>query len=316
MLIQSQNFVTGVSGWAIYSNGSAEFNDVQVRGSVSADGGNIVLDDAGLFINTVPGFVLIDNNAISWNDDDGSYIDITTASGFNGAGLVLNPDNIVGQTLQPGFILASRYSGPPVAPFLYTESPNIAGRASGQIYLVAEDSTGAPPTLDIYLDNNGYVRLATRTQLSIDGQDIGGGVIAQVADPVSTGTTTTEFAVLTLPSATYRAGRAYRISSEGGIQGSSAGNAGLLRFRKATILGQSLGELYRFPCPVINTVYYAGGSRTFVVGAADVTAILVLTLTVSGAGNVIQFANAASPRTMDVRDCGRASDYPNAPTLV
>ena len=68
--IQSPNFVPGVSGWAIYQNGSAEFNDIDVLGgiiggtisgatisgstitgsSVTADIVNIESANAGLFV--------------------------------------------------------------------------------------------------------------------------------------------------------------------------------------------------------------------------------------------------------------------------
>lgn len=34
---KSENFLTGVSGWAIYANGDAEFNDVTIRGGVTED---------------------------------------------------------------------------------------------------------------------------------------------------------------------------------------------------------------------------------------------------------------------------------------
>lgn len=46
--IQSQDYVTGVSGWAIFRTGAAEFNNVTVRGNVIAGGGTVTLDSTGL----------------------------------------------------------------------------------------------------------------------------------------------------------------------------------------------------------------------------------------------------------------------------
>jgi hypothetical protein len=57
--IQSADYVAGVSGWAIFRNGSAEFNDVTVRGTLivhSPSGAEIeiVADSSSAFINLTP----------------------------------------------------------------------------------------------------------------------------------------------------------------------------------------------------------------------------------------------------------------------
>ena len=46
-VIQSPDFVTGVSGWAIFQDGSAEFNNMTVRGVFN--GTNFVMDSDGIF---------------------------------------------------------------------------------------------------------------------------------------------------------------------------------------------------------------------------------------------------------------------------
>lgn len=46
--IQSPNFETGVSGWAINADGTAEFDNVTVRGEFA--GTDFVLDSSGLFL--------------------------------------------------------------------------------------------------------------------------------------------------------------------------------------------------------------------------------------------------------------------------
>jgi hypothetical protein len=48
--IQSPNFVTGTSGWTINSDGSAEFNNLTIRGTFQ--GTDYILNSSGLFIYT------------------------------------------------------------------------------------------------------------------------------------------------------------------------------------------------------------------------------------------------------------------------
>lgn len=45
--IQSPNYVAGISGWAIFKNGTAEFNNMTIRGIFN--GTNFVIDSAGIF---------------------------------------------------------------------------------------------------------------------------------------------------------------------------------------------------------------------------------------------------------------------------
>jgi hypothetical protein len=45
--IQSPDYVAGVSGWAIFQDGSAEFNNMTVRGVFN--GTNFLIDSDGIF---------------------------------------------------------------------------------------------------------------------------------------------------------------------------------------------------------------------------------------------------------------------------
>lgn len=45
--IQSPNYVPGVSGWAIFKDGSAEFNNMTVRGTFN--GTDFIIDSSGIF---------------------------------------------------------------------------------------------------------------------------------------------------------------------------------------------------------------------------------------------------------------------------
>lgn len=46
--IKSPNFVTGTAGWQVSKDGTAEFNNLTVRGTFTAPG--FTLDSSGLFL--------------------------------------------------------------------------------------------------------------------------------------------------------------------------------------------------------------------------------------------------------------------------
>lgn len=56
--VRSQNYVPGVSGWAIFADGSAEFNDVTIRGatlSATLTAGNtVIINQDGMFFYDGP----------------------------------------------------------------------------------------------------------------------------------------------------------------------------------------------------------------------------------------------------------------------
>ena len=125
-----------------------------------------------------------------------------------------------------------------------------------------------------------------------------------------------ETVVLTMPSRTYYAGRAYECRMTGGVMGSVANTAGHFRLRKTDVLGQDLGEYLRYSAQLSATPYQANGAgRIFTVGASNVVAAIALTLGGVG-GNATHWGSVASPRMLDITDVGRASDFVGTPVLV
>lgn len=99
--IVSQNYVPGVSGWAILANGFAEFADILMRGdfSTGTTGQRVVINDSGagglirLFSGdpqeVLPGFLLGFSNVFSNNDP---WIDLASADiGFGRVHWLLEP---------------------------------------------------------------------------------------------------------------------------------------------------------------------------------------------------------------------------------
>lgn len=105
--IQSQNFVTGSAGWQIQRNGSAEFNNLTVRGG-AVIGGSIVMDGTGegLFIyNGTPalGNLIVSLAAFSGTDSYGNAypagLNVTTGTI---AGASISGGSITGTTITVG----------------------------------------------------------------------------------------------------------------------------------------------------------------------------------------------------------------------
>jgi hypothetical protein len=86
--VESDNFVTGVSGWKIDGDGNAEFNNVTVRGTIYATGGEISGD-----LEIVSGGKII------------------TRSGADDSGLTIYPSGLI--EFQPGDLTAPSLSAYP-----------------------------------------------------------------------------------------------------------------------------------------------------------------------------------------------------------
>lgn len=123
--IKSPNYVPNVSGWSINKDGSAEFNDVVIRGGTVVSGtalyyngtpafGNLILSiaatagtdsfgnayQAGLTSYGSLGTININGNAATWTHISGSEIDLTV--GGAAASMELTPAAVVGVTWNSG----------------------------------------------------------------------------------------------------------------------------------------------------------------------------------------------------------------------
>lgn len=134
---KSPNYVPGSTGWAIFRDGSAEFNNITARGTL------IVAD------------------AVT-----GTFVRIRNTAGLSI--IELQPPNQVGHTFTAGFITASEFAGPNFGPFVEIVSPSIGGGAVTQIGLVGENG-GGPATIDFRSTGSG-----SRVQI-LDSMELFGG---------------------------------------------------------------------------------------------------------------------------------------------
>jgi acetyltransferase-like isoleucine patch superfamily enzyme len=112
-IIRSNNYVGNVSGWSIFSNGNAEFNNVKIRGELLTGAGLYATSNTPLFANATGYFSLGDK--ITW---DGSSLVINgtvTLSGTNigtfDNGDALTGGSIGGLSITPSYIGSTDFDG-------------------------------------------------------------------------------------------------------------------------------------------------------------------------------------------------------------
>lgn len=106
--IHSRNYVMGATGWSINADGSAEFNDVTVRGELNIVGAN------GSFIK---GFV----------------------NGANDPEIDFQPENIPGHSSNPGQFYSLASPGATNRVFTRLTSPSIDGASPAELALYTSD---------------------------------------------------------------------------------------------------------------------------------------------------------------------------------
>jgi hypothetical protein len=125
-----------------------------------------------------------------------------------------------------------------------------------------------------------------------------------------------ELLILTVPSFTYKAGKAYKINVQAGVKYGATATGMYLRVRKTSTAGQVVADLQRVPFAGFTGVAIGvDRERIFVVGGSDVTATLVLTAQTTANTGTVEGTSTA-PRAVYIYEAGVASDYPAASVLV
>lgn len=179
---------------------------------------------------------------------------------------------------------------------------------------------------NIYMTGNPYIFLGAEALeipsinpiayvynvLQIDGNEVGKGIWMSTGSTSSSAAIgTTETVVLTLPSKTYKANRAYRCYLNAAVSANTAGALAFSRLAKGAVGGQALGEFSRVPVTSAAAVFAQKGFIEFTCGPADVTTTLVVTL-FANTGTVTQAAGATFPRTCTVEDIGNSGQLSSA----
>src|ERR1700755_1932657 len=150
--IKSFNYIAGVAGWIITKDGSAEFNNATVRGTVVIGSGTITMDAGGIHvqgathqwdINANAGFEsrrLPDDGTLGQIFDSGFFM---TGPNPSPNGFTINVGNGDGK-----IFAGNSTSGSDDAPFVNVISPTFTGKpgsagffAQGQSGLSATDNS-------------------------------------------------------------------------------------------------------------------------------------------------------------------------------
>jgi hypothetical protein len=165
--IQSPNYVVGTTGWSINQDGSVEFSNATIRGTLIAGNGNVVLNSSGLdvFDNTLPYEYLVNRSAGFYArnvPDDGGHTQMYPEN------VVFYPQNPTpgGRSVTSGGLVNANVTTPSAGVErvnLQLKSPAITTRPQAVILLEGESSAadrakitlGFGPAIDLHI--NGYV---------------------------------------------------------------------------------------------------------------------------------------------------------------
>lgn len=298
-LMKSDNYVAGVSGWQIERDGDAEFNTGTFRGTITitaVDGSKIVIDaSAG-------------SPVIRFFSDDG-----TNDAFINAVGAV----DVVDLGLNSG-----RYT------------PSDGTERRGRLYFndsgnrlefaVVKESTqeifGGYSLMTSNVGEVGYRNVPAGTphnfvSFGADGMQINTiGWPYRIDSAAASAAVGAEATVLTTPSVTFKNGRCYEVEWAGNCTTAVANNFLLSRIRQTNLAG-AVKIFHEQKLPDIGPQFYQYG-KGFIKRTAGTDLTDTLVLTSQGSAGNIQWTGAATDvRYVNVRDAGKASDFPNAITI-
>ncbi len=312
--IRSKNYVAGVSGWSINSDGTAEFNGVTIRGSGvfgNPTGERVEITNTGVIriYNAANQLVvqLDDAGLLVQDPTTGTYAQTTLTAGYTVQ--ALHPPNVVGHTFGAALIYGD--SDPSGDAWMRVESPQIDGGDVARIQLYGENASISEPS---------NVRLiADRVTVGQGQNGIGWGPVARAFSAADSAAVTAETVVLTATSFTYLPGRAYRASFGNLISSSNVNARAGFRLRKTNAAGQILGFTgIDANSPVAGNFCHAAGEFYFKNStAAGITAFIVLTLqNFDGGANTTQQRVSGGNRFLFIEDCGDLVTHDWATDLV
>jgi hypothetical protein len=158
--IQSRNFQAGVAGWQIATTGNAEFNSAVIRGTLSADNGNVLVNDTGLtVVGTQQKIQILDGGLyVTGIPDLGAFLQLAAAAGF-GATILMQPETstVPGLVFTPAEIFVDSIESLATnsQPKLQLISPFVNGspnKASAQIVLFGQTNTSGTDNSRVQID--------------------------------------------------------------------------------------------------------------------------------------------------------------------
>jgi hypothetical protein len=178
---QSPNFQTGVSGWALFSDGSAEFNNLDIRGTFL--GTDYIINSAGAFfyggppgpttlVMTISAFGGTDQYGTQYGpgfyftDNDGAYASLAASAGR--PSFVFQAGGLLHSTLA-SFLLAQAVGAGTAAEIqLAVLSSGKSGGDDAALQLFGEAADASLPARAVLEFGGAVALVATGTQISVD----------------------------------------------------------------------------------------------------------------------------------------------------
>lgn len=345
--IQSPNYVAGTSGWIVMADGSAEFNNVTVRGTfitgtvpgahVTITGGQILVFDSS---NNLVG--QIDATGIQAIGTNGSKIALVPATTGNPAQaevLVYPPTGATGVTsIAPADLLAFGQTPGSPKPILEIDSPGYNGNGQCTIFLqgvsadgtVADQITLQTSATHVTGDFSGD-DATNRHAFDWGGQEVPRGGVGTIASGICTtapAVTTVGGAEAAIPAATWASEPNFTFSDKhlyqvrlrfgtGIVAAGPTQMSGVVRLRKgsASTTGQIL---YAVTVDEFSNFVFVGREyNAYIknVSGADITTKLSLTIARLGGATEWSLAGHApgvtgTPCDVFLQDLGLAAGHP------
>jgi len=306
--IHSRDYVPGVSGWSINKDGTCELNGVVIRGSGTfgtPGGQRVEITNTGVIriYNSSNQLVasLDSSGLLVAEPGSGAYVAVSAAATV--AFMYLQPPDVAGHTYTPGILYGYSDSITGSA-FSQLESPNTDGGGTGWIRIYGQSPTEGAPygTTQLY---------CAVDHIRQNGYSIGGATIASDYSNTDSAAVGAETVVLTVPSTTYLRGHAYRVVVGPAVTSSVNATAVRFRVRKTNAAGALLADTAAINCAIGGTAYECRWSAEFTVGdTADVTAVIVLTLSNLGGPNTATHRAFNADRYIYIQDAGTNAQYP------
>lgn len=308
--IRSPNYVQGSTGWTINADGSAEFNNVTVRGSLIIGTSPFPLfeivggADIPAELQTNYGGTVITAELCYFSATNYTY------RVFLSDGSVVAGRRTAGPTFIEGYRIIP--SGSPV--FRTPQGIGFSNAVTPTARII-EQSAGA---LDIQADSQ--LRLSTQTNAAItvlNGQiDQARGTAGNSILTASSASVTAETVVNSF-TMDFVAGRAYSIRFGGRVDTSDANGRPRLRLHKTNVAGTLWGDFGGYTTnanvgedqAVCNETILR---RTAGTDLSGVVVCLTLEHLAGGANTARLVASATNPFWFGAMDIGAAGDYPNA----
>lgn len=329
--IKSPNYVPGAAGWSINRDGTAEFSSATIRGAVVAGGATppdvviggplpaaLVAYYAGFGETALTGTVYF-RAADAYEYE---ILVIPTAGGFavlavggkNSGGGVVETYRVGAASATQGLMTIGEHSA--VGSTCALEIANVAQLVlnnTANLQLNDNVSMAFGNNAALTFNSAGAVNLnlgANGGDLLIDGRSQPRGPVQRIDSTTATGALAAETVVLTLPSMTFKNGRAYKIVWYWVASQTTAGLVNVKARRGTTTAGANKAS-WALPHNTTLSTTDQGYAYVKNTSGSDITDQMVLTAA-PGAGTVTVQGTTTTVQTFEVYDAGAAGDFANA----